>query len=56
LIGSSQFSGTAGELRFVNKASGAVVSGDLNGDGKADFKLVLDHATIASGDFILFHV
>ena len=53
LIGSSQFSGTAGELRFVNKASGAVVSGDVNGDGTADFKLFLDHATVAAADFIL---
>jgi Ca2+-binding RTX toxin-like protein len=53
LIGSSKFSGDAGELRFVNKAGGAVVLGDVNGDGKADFKLVLDHATIAADDFIL---
>jgi len=57
-IGNAAFSQTAGELRaptaFVASLGGRVVSGDTNGDGKADFVLVLSNGVIAlAGDFVL---
>lgn len=49
-IGTHAFSGTAGELRFKNE----VLSGDVDGDGKADFQVqVDDHNSLDKGDFIL---
>ena len=33
------FSGKAGDLRVMQNASGAVIQGDVNGDGKADFAI-----------------
>ena len=49
-IGSSAFSGTSGELRYA----GGDLSGDYNGDGKADFHITISnlHALTAQ-DFIL---
>jgi len=47
-IGGSAFSGTEGELRFKN----GIVSGDVDGDGVADFQIRVD-ATLHQGDFIL---
>ncbi len=58
-IGTDRFSDTAGELRYApqkNDAHGFRVFGDINGDGKADFTLVLhgdDLTTLRAGDFIL---
>jgi Ca2+-binding RTX toxin-like protein len=49
-IGSNSFSDTAGELRF----SGHIVSGDVDGDGKADFQIYVDNiSSMKSSDFIL---
>ena len=49
-IGSQAFSHTAGELRFANE----IVSGDVDGDGKADFQIkVADHNSLQNSDFIL---
>lgn len=49
-VGSAAFSGTAGELRF---AAGAL-TGDVNGDGVADFEIALTAATrLATTDLIL---
>jgi serralysin len=49
-IGTQAFSGTAGELRFKNE----ILSGDTDGDGKADFQVqVDDYNTMQKGDFIL---
>jgi Ca2+-binding RTX toxin-like protein len=49
-IGGDAFSSTAGELRFA----GGVISGDVNGDGKADFQIAVTGITsMAEGDFIL---
>ena len=49
-IGNHAFSGTAGELQFKNH----ILSGDVNGDGKADFQITVDHlTTMQTSDFIL---
>lgn len=49
-IGTAEFSGAAGELRF----SGSVVEGDVNGDGIADFQIVLLGAPeLVATDFLL---
>ncbi len=51
------FSHTAGELRAYSTASGETVSGDVNGDGKADFAIRLNDSGhvlhLGAGDFIL---
>jgi Ca2+-binding RTX toxin-like protein len=53
-IGSSAFSSTAGELRADTVGSDTVVQGDINGDGIADFEIVLNgNPTLAGSDFIL---
>lgn len=53
-IGAEDFSGTAGELHMRKAAKGFVVEGDQNGDGRADFSiLVLGTGTLTKGDFIL---
>lgn len=55
-IGGSSFSGSAGELRAVKSSSGTYVSGDVNGDGTADFMIFLAKNgghNLDSGDFIL---
>ncbi len=49
-IGTATFSGLAGELRAVAGA----VEADLNGDGAADFRiLIANNAQLGVGDFIL---
>jgi Ca2+-binding RTX toxin-like protein len=54
-IGTSQFSGTAGQLRVDNSdLTKTVVYGDVNGDGVADFAINLaGRFTLSSSDFIL---
>ncbi|KQP37822.1 hypothetical protein ASF34_17285 [Methylobacterium sp. Leaf106] len=53
-IGSADFHDRAGELRAVVSGSNTLVSGDVNGDGAADFSIVLKGAlTLQAGDFIL---
>jgi Ca2+-binding RTX toxin-like protein len=53
-IGSSAFSGHAGELAFSSYASGIIVAGDIDGDGHADFEIKLIGASaIEFGDFFL---
>ncbi len=53
-IGTSAFHNKAGELRFEIAAGQTNVYGDLNGDGVADFKLVMPGAgTLVSADFVL---
>ena len=53
-VGTSHFSHTAGELLYSQSATRTVISGDTNGDGSADFQIVL-HGLIAldAADFIL---
>ncbi len=49
-IGSAGFTGSAGQLRFAN----GVVSGDVNGNGQADFQIAVNGiALLAASDFVL---
>lgn len=53
-IGSSEFHRVAGELRHAVSGNDLVVTGDTNGDGQADFMLLLKGAqSISAADFIL---
>ena len=54
-IGTGAFSGTAGQLRAEHVGGDTVVQGDVNGDGVADFEIVLVgySANLQSSDFIL---
>ena len=49
-IGSNAFTNVAGQLRY----DGHVLSGDIDGNGVADFTIVLDnHAALTTGDLFL---
>ena len=48
-IGEAGFTGSAGELRV----SGGIISGDVDGNGTADFEIQINISTMTSGDFIL---
>jgi Ca2+-binding RTX toxin-like protein len=53
-IGTKEFSGHAGQLRYEKHSSDTYIYGDTNGDGKADFAIHLDDAvTLKSGYFLL---
>jgi hypothetical protein len=53
-IDADPFSGKKGELRVVEKPNKAIVKGDVNGDGKADFAItVKGDTTLEKGDFVL---
>ena len=53
-IGSSAFSGSAGQLRFYDGGGFAIVQGDTNGDKVADFEIRVDNLTsLQSTDFLL---
>jgi len=53
-IGPDGFHKVAGELNYVKKSGDTLISGDINGDGTADFTLVLDTLlTLKATDFIL---
>ncbi|WP_095013229.1 calcium-binding protein [Tsuneonella mangrovi] len=53
-IGSSAFSGHAGELHYEIVGNTTYVSGDTNGDGGADFYLLLTgQIHLDAGDFVL---
>ena len=56
-IGTASFSKTQGELRVEQAGSSAIVMGDVNGDGAADFKIELlnftDLSTLTASDFRL---
>ncbi len=54
-IGSAGFSpNSEGELRFIRQGGDAVLLADVNGDGRADFSIVvLDVNSLVGGDFIL---
>jgi Tol biopolymer transport system component len=50
-IGSDGFSGDAGELRF--DAASKLIQGDVDGDGRADFAILVDVANLTKHDFLL---
>lgn len=53
-IGSQSFHKKAGELRFEKKSGDTLVHADVNGDGKADFSVLLDTSvTLKATDFLL---
>lgn len=53
-IGNDTFSKTAGELRFETKNGSTLVTGDVDGDGKADFSIRFDSAIdFTKADFLL---
>lgn len=53
-IGAAAFSGTEGELRYVQLGANTYVQGDVNGDGVADLEIkLLGLHTLVAGDFVL---
>ncbi len=48
-IGDSKFSGKKGELQYKN----GKLSGDVDGDGKADFKMFVNTNKLVADDFVL---
>lgn len=53
-IGTSAFTGTVGELRFFNTALSTVVRADVDGDGNADFEILMNGVlALDAGDFVL---
>ncbi len=54
LTDDGKFTKTAGELRVERKYGDTYIHGDVDGDGRADFSIVLDPlVTLREGDFIL---
>lgn len=53
-IGTQKFHKEAGELRYEVKGGEMIISGDTDGNGKADFSILLDELTkIRASDFAL---
>jgi Ca2+-binding RTX toxin-like protein len=53
-IGRQKFEKEAGELRYVKKAGETLISGDVDGDGRADFSIALATAMkLLADDFYL---
>lgn len=53
-IGTDEFSGAAGELRYQINNKTTMIAGDVDGDGKADFKIDLDgQKALTDLDFVL---
>ena len=52
-IGKQQFHDAAGELRAAKQGKSVIVSGDIDGDGVADFQIQVHAAGLVKGDFIL---
>ncbi len=55
LIGSSAFTGSAGQLRYTYSGGDLIVTGDVDGDRFADFGLIVDGgwSSLSSSDFLL---
>ena len=52
-IGDNEFGGVAAQLRTYVSDGVRYVAGDVNGDGVADFTIILGASTVQSGDFLL---
>lgn len=53
-IGNHDFTGKAGQLNYDHVGKKTIIAGDVNGDGRADFKIELDgHYKLTAADFIL---
>jgi Ca2+-binding RTX toxin-like protein len=52
-IGTAAFSGKAGQLHIVDQGSQVLVQGDIDGDRKADFDILVKVGTLSASDFIL---
>jgi len=52
-IGTHAFTHRAGELRFTDLGASCLVQGDVNGDGRADFDILVKVGTLHQGDFLL---
>jgi len=53
-IGTHAFSGHGGELRIQASGNGFIVSGDVDGDKRAEFSILVDHvANLRASDFDL---
>ena len=53
-IGTAGFHGVAGELRSAISSGNSIVSGDVNGDGHADFSILVAGVTdLTASDFFL---
>jgi hypothetical protein len=52
-IGNAAFSHHAGELHYTVVGANTIVAGDVNGDAKADFEILLSgHPALTQSDFI----
>ncbi|MGO1079398.1 calcium-binding protein [Inquilinus sp. CA228] len=53
-IGTAAFTGVAGQLHYWHDAGRTIVSGDVNGNGTADFNITLTGTiSLVAGDFVL---
>ncbi len=53
-VAAGNFTHTIGDLIAVNSGANTIVSGDTNGNGAADFSILVVGATgLTAGDFIL---
>ena len=53
-IGTSGFTGDKGDLRYIKSGANIVVLGDINGDKRADFSIMIEDASrILGSDFLL---
>jgi glucose/arabinose dehydrogenase len=53
-LGGSDFTGSGGEVRFKQVDGNTIIAGDIDGDRKADFKILVDGAfALSDTDFLL---
>ncbi len=52
-IGTQSFHNVKGELHYKDLGASCLVQGDVNGDGKADFEILVKAASLGAGDFLL---
>jgi serralysin len=52
-IGTQAFHKVKGELHYKDLGASCLVQGDVNGDGRADFEILVNAASLSAGDFVL---